>query len=38
MIVKPKLAPQLMWFPEARFGMFVHFGLYVSLSKTPSAH
>ncbi len=33
MIVKPKLAPQLKWFPEARFGMFVHFGLYALLGR-----
>jgi len=33
MIVKPKLDPQLHWFPEARFGMFVHFGIYALLGR-----
>ncbi len=28
MLAKPRLAENLRWFPEARFGMFIHFGLY----------
>ena len=33
MIVKPKLDTKLEWFPEARFGMFVHFGVYALLGR-----
>ncbi len=28
MLAKPRPAESLQWFPEARFGMFIHFGLY----------
>jgi len=33
MIVKRKLDRRLEWFPRARFGMFVHFGLYALLGR-----
>jgi len=33
MIVRRKLSERLQWFPEARFGMFVHFGLYSLLER-----
>jgi alpha-L-fucosidase len=33
MTVKHPLDPQCQWFPEARFGMFVHFGLYALLGR-----
>lgn len=33
MIVQRRLAPELSWFPEARFGMFVHFGIYALLGR-----
>lgn len=33
MLVRPKLAGALSWFPEARFGMFVHFGVYAQLGR-----
>ncbi len=33
MIVKRGLADELHWFPEARFGMFIHFGLYALLGR-----
>ena len=33
MIVKRKLDERLRWFPEARFGMFVHFGVYALLER-----
>jgi alpha-L-fucosidase len=32
-IVKRRLADELQWFPESRFGMFVHFGLYALLGR-----
>jgi alpha-L-fucosidase len=33
MLVKRKLDPKLQWFPRARFGMFIHFGLYALLGR-----
>lgn len=33
MIVRPTLDPGLAWFPQARFGMFIHFGLYALLER-----
>ena len=33
MIVRKRLDPSLKWFPEARFGMFIHFGLYALLQR-----
>ncbi|MFO7948453.1 MAG: alpha-L-fucosidase [Armatimonadota bacterium] len=33
MHVERPLDPKLQWFPEARFGMFVHFGLYALLGR-----
>jgi len=33
MLVKRPLAPELSWFPQARFGMFIHFGLYALLGR-----
>ena len=33
MIVKRRPDPQIRWFPEARFGMFIHFGLYALLER-----
>lgn len=33
MIVRPGIPDELRWFPEARFGMFVHFGLYALLGR-----
>ena len=33
MIVKKRLDPRSRWFPEARFGMFVHFGVYALLQR-----
>ncbi len=32
-IVRKPLARELQWFPEARFGMFIHFGLYSLLER-----
>lgn len=32
-IVPKKFDPKLNWFPEARFGMFIHFGLYSLLER-----
>ena len=33
MIIKRKLDANQQWFPEARFGMFIHFGLYALLGR-----
>ncbi len=33
MLVHRKLDDRLQWFPQARFGMFVHFGLYALLER-----
>jgi len=33
MIARKNLDPDLQWFPEARFGMFIHFGLYALLGR-----
>lgn len=33
MIVIREISPDLQWFPEARFGMFIHFGLYSLLGR-----
>lgn len=33
MIVKPGIPDNLRWFSEARFGMFVHFGIYSELGR-----
>lgn len=33
MIVKPGIPKELQWFQDARFGMFVHFGIYALLGR-----
>lgn len=33
MIIKRHLDDNQLWFPEARFGMFIHFGLYALLGR-----
>lgn len=33
MIVRKPLDPEQNWFPQARFGMFIHFGLYALLGR-----
>lgn len=33
MIIKRQLDPDQQWFPQARFGMFIHFGLYALLGR-----
>lgn len=33
MIVRPGIPDELRWFDEARFGMFIHFGLYALLGR-----
>ena len=32
-IVKPGVKPEIKWFKDAGFGMFVHFGIYAMLEK-----
>jgi len=37
MIAKRRLDANQLWFPEARFGVFIHFGLYALLGRGASA-